>query len=93
LTDPWRVKGKKTRVFVNPVYERGVLIRWCRKAYEEFLEDYCELVVMLLPLRKTGISFLARRKADIEFRIIEERLHFSGAKLGAPFDSVVAVIR
>ncbi len=48
---------------------------------------------MLLPLRKTGVSFLARRKADIEFRILEKRLHFSNAELGAPFDSVVAVIK
>ena len=48
---------------------------------------------MLLPLRKTGISFLARRKADIEFRILEKRIKFGDAENGAPFDSVVVIIR
>lgn len=92
---------------------------------------------MLLPLRATGIVFLAKRKANIEFRIVVERLVFGhpccrpGCKvviradtpyyldkknklqycckkcaastdtpklleeklLGAPFDSVVAVIK
>lgn len=112
-------------------------MKWCRKAFGEFKNGNCELVVLLLPLRATGIVFLAKRKANIEFRIIVDRLvfghpccrpdckvviraetpyyldkknklqycsekcadHTSTKKqleeklLGAPFDSVVAVVR
>lgn len=52
------------------------MVKWCRKAFSEFKKDYVELVVMLLPLRATGIVFLAKRKANIEFRIVVERLVF-----------------
>ena len=76
MTDPWIVKCKKTRAYCNPIYDRGELVKWCRKAFSEFKNGNCELIVMLLPLRATGIVFLAKRKANIEFRIIVERLVF-----------------
>ncbi len=70
------MKRKKTRAYCNPIYDRGELVKWCRKAFSEFKNGNCELVVLLLPLRATGIVFLAKRKANIEFRIVVERLVF-----------------
>lgn len=52
------------------------MVKWCRKAFEEFKQGTCEIVVMLLPLRATGMVFLAKRKAGIEFRILKNRLVF-----------------
>lgn len=92
LTKRWIIKSKKKlRVFLNPPYDRKLMQRFIKKAYQEFKEDRIELVVFLLPLRATALKFLVKLHEKTEFRLLERRLIFGDAKDGAPFDSVIAI--
>ncbi len=92
LTKRWIIKSKKKlRVFLNPPYDRKLMQRFIKKAYQEFKEGRIELVVFLLPLRATALKFLVKLHEKTEFRLLERRLIFGDAKDGAPFDSVIAI--
>ena len=96
LTKRWIIKSKpkkKLRIYENPPYDRKLMERFIKKTYVEFKEGRAELAVFLLPLRGTALRFLVKLKEDIEFRLLEKRLIFGDAKNGAPFDSVVAVMK
>lgn len=78
------------RVFCNPPYG-AELKHWVRKCYEESRKPDT-LVVMLIPARTDTNYFheYIYHKAK-EIRFIRGRLHFNGAKHGAPFPSMVVI--
>lgn len=78
-------------IWCNPPY--GIEIEdWCRKASEEYMKDYCEFIVMLIPARTDTKWFhkyvLPHARLIIPIR---GRLKFRGLKQSAPFPSVLAV--
>lgn len=82
--------GGGQRVFCNPPYGRQIK-DWVKKCYMESRAPDT-LVVMLIPAR-TDTSYFHEyiyRKAR-EIRFVKGRLHFNGAKAGAPFPSMVVV--
>lgn len=94
LTKRWIIKSnEKLRVFLNPPYDRKLMERFIKKTYQEFKEGRIELAVFLLPLRGTALRFLVKLDENIEFRLLEKRLKFGTAELGAPFDSVIAILK
>ena len=96
LTKRWIIKSKpktKLRIYENPPYDRKLMERFIKKTWQEFCEGRAELAVFLLPLRGTALRFLIKLKKDVEFRLLEKRLKFGDAKDGAPFDSVVAILK
>jgi len=76
------------RVFCNPPYGRKIG-KWARKCFEASQNG--ALVVLLVPARTDTRWFhdWVQGKADIEF--ISRRLRFGGAKMNAPFPSMLAV--
>ena len=84
------------RVFCNPPYGRE-LGKWVKKAYEESLKEYCELVVLLIPSR-TDTSYwhdFIFNKAQ-EIRFLRGRIKFEvngQASDPAPFPSAVIVFK
>jgi len=97
LVKPWVIKKhpkKKLRVFLNPPYDRKLMERFIKRTCVEFVEGKIEFAVLLLPLRATAVRYLIREfHKQVEFRLLEERLKFGKAELGAPFDSVVAILQ
>uniref|UniRef100_A0A6M3IYU3 Putative methyltransferase n=1 Tax=viral metagenome TaxID=1070528 RepID=A0A6M3IYU3_9ZZZZ len=78
------------RNFVNPPYGREIG-KWCAKALEEARKG--KLVVMLIPARTdTRWWHEYIMKAD-EIRLIKGRLRFDDGTVGAPFPSVVVVLK
>ena len=86
LEQEWR-----GRVFCNPPYGRGV--RKCvKKAYEESLKDYNELIVLLIPSRTDTTYWhdFIFGKAEIDF--LRGRLKFEvdgEPRNAAPFPSAI----
>ena len=96
LTKRWIIKSKplkKLRVFLNPPYDRKLMERFIKKTYQEYKEGRIELAVFLLPLRGTALRFLVKLDENTEFRLLEKRLKFGSAENGAPFDSVIAILK
>lgn len=85
---PW-----KGRVFVNPPY--SAIGEWVKKAVDEVGKGNAELVVFLVPARTHTRWFheYFYRKSNVEIRFLKGRLRFEGGKTGAPFPSMVVVIR
>lgn len=87
------------RVWVNPPYSDWQ--RWVRKAYQEVWNNYCKVVVMLLPARTDTKAFHAylwdsincEPKYGVMLDFIKGRIKFKHTLHGAPFPSVVAVIQ
>lgn len=89
LVIPWR----GPTVYLNPPYGR-VLPLWVRKALDEMAAGRVRLLLMLLPARTDTRWFhdLIMPNA-LEIRFLRGRLHFNGAKGGAPFPSMLVVVR
>ena len=87
LKDPWH-----GRTFCNPPYKRKLIDKWIWRAWMQFKNGNCELVVLLIPFRNSKWFQFLRRKGA-EFRLCDKRLKFSDAKEGAPFDSVIAILK
>jgi len=94
LTKRWFIENPltKLRVYLNPPYDRKLMERFIKKAYQEMIEGRIEIVVFLLPLRGTALRFLVKLNKNVEFRLLEKRLVFGDADNGAPFDSVIAIL-
>ena len=77
-------------VWCNPPYGKEI-IRWVKKASEEYEKPYCRFVVMLLPARTDTRWFqkYVYNKAFLWF--VDGRLKFGGSETSAPFPSMVAV--
>lgn len=88
LKEPWH-----GRVFLNPEYGRSSTKRWVLKGWKELFMGHIELVVFLLPSRTGTDWFQFLMLKEAEFRINRGRLKFGDAKTGAPFDSLVAILR
>ena len=80
------------RVYVNPVYGRGVE-KWIKKAYDSVQSGDAELVVMLLPARTDTKAFHTYIYGKAEIRFIKGRLKFNDGANPAPFPSMVCVFR
>jgi len=97
LVKVWIIKKKpkkKLRIFLNPPYDRKLMERFIKKTCVLFVQGRVEVAVFLLPFRATAVRYLVRQfHKKVEFRLLDDRVHFSGAELGAPFDSVIAVLR
>lgn len=81
------------RVWLNPPYSRGQLVRWLAKACEETRdpESGC-LVVALLPVATSTVwwrEYVAARAAVITY--LPKRVRFVGASGSPRFDSAVVV--
>lgn len=79
LTKRWKLKKnikKKLRAYINPPYDRKLMERFIKKAYQELREGRMEIAVFLLPLRSTAIRFLVKLDEETEFRVLEDRLIF-----------------
>jgi site-specific DNA-methyltransferase (adenine-specific) len=77
-------------VWCNPPYGRE-LYHWVRKAADSAREGAA--VVMLLPSRTGAAWFHELALPLAEIRFIRGRLRFSGSKINAPFDSLIAVFK
>lgn len=86
LAQSWRGE----RVYCNPPYGREIG-KWVKKATEE--ANGGALVVMLLPARTDTLWFHKYVYKKHEIRFIRGRLHFNEARAGAPFPSMVVVIK
>jgi len=99
LRNDWTRELKKTRAFINPGYERGVLMMWVQKASKEINLGHCELAVFLIPFRNSDF-FKKLRKKNAEFRLCDHRIKFKAADKSsnnqgnsAPFDSCIAILQ
>jgi len=74
--------------YVNPPYSES--LKWVKKAYEESLKG--KTVVMLIPSRMGRDWFhdYILPHAE-EIRFVRGRLHFSGHRNSAPFNSIIVV--
>ncbi len=74
------------RVFVNPPYSRGSLIKWTKKAYQES-RGGC-LAVMLIPSRTSTEYWHRYAMQAYEIRFIDQRVKFidpeTGQEAGSP---------
>lgn len=78
--------------FCNPPYGRKITGLWVSKGiYEWVTRD--ATVVFLLPSRTDTKWFHKLLKVEAEFRFIKGRLKFDDQKNGAPFPSVIVVLR
>lgn len=77
------------RTFLNPPYGRG-LSAWMEKAYRESRRG-SNLVVALIPARTDTKWWHEWVMKAAEVRFVRGRLHFVGAKNGAPFPSAVVI--
>lgn len=83
---------KGERVFCNPPYGREIS-KWVKKAFDEVCSNECELVVMLIPSRTDTSYFHEYIYQKFDVRFIRGRLHFNESKQGAPFPSMVVVMK
>jgi site-specific DNA-methyltransferase (adenine-specific) len=86
LAQPWT-----GRVWCNPPYGRTIAL-WLRKALESVQSGSAEVVVCLVPAR-TDTRWWHDYAARGEVEYLKGRIHFGGAKAGAPFPSAVVVFR
>lgn len=88
LAQSWRGEV----VFCNPPYGRDIS-KWVAKAYAETLSGGAKLVVLLIPARTDTAYFHDYIYKKHEIRFVRGRLHFNESKCGAPFPSMVVVMR
>jgi len=97
LVKPWIIKKhpkKKLRVFENPPYDRKLMERFIMKTCMLFFQGKIELAVFLLPFRASAVRYLIKHfHKKVEFRLLIDRVRFGTAENGAPFDSVVAILK
>lgn len=80
-------------VYCNPPYGRD-LAKWVKKASDEVIRGGgSTFVVMLIPARTDTSYFHDYIYKRHEVRFIRGRLHFNESKCGAPFPSMVVVMR
>ena len=77
-------------VFCNPPYGREI-VEWVKKCHSEAQKGVT--VVMLIPARTDTSYFHDYIYGKYEIRFVRGRLHFNESKQGAPFPSMVVVMR
>lgn len=88
LAQSWRGE----RVFCNPPYGREIG-KWVKKAHEETVGGGVDIVALLLPARTDTRYFHEYIYNRHEVRFVRGRLHFNESTAGAPFPSMVVVMR
>lgn len=88
LAQSWRGEV----VFCNPPYGRDIS-KWVAKAYAETLSGEAKLVVLFIPARTDTAYFHDYIYKKHEIRFVRGRLHFNESNCGAPFPSMVVVMR
>lgn len=88
LAQSWRGET----VFCNPPYGRDIS-KWVAKAFAETAAGGGTIVVMLIPARTDTAYFHDYIYGKHEIRFVRGRLHFNDSKAGAPFPSMVVVMR
>ena len=80
-------------VFCNPPYGRK-LYSWVEKAYQEAQKENT-IVVLLIPSRTDTRYFheFLYNKDNVDLYFIKGRLKFGNSIYGAPFPSLIAIIR
>ena len=80
-------------VYCNPPYGRKIY-DWIKKCYYENKKNNIT-VVLLIPSRTDTRYFheFLYQKSNIELRFIKGRLKFGNSKTGAPFPSLVAIMK
>jgi phage N-6-adenine-methyltransferase len=86
LAQPWH-----GRIFLNPPYGRQVA-KWIRKLTDEFDAGRVTEVVALLKMASDTLWFQPLVERGAVLCLVHGRLHFSDAKAGATFPSVVAYL-
>lgn len=79
------------RVFCNPPYSRGNIIKWLKKAYEEVEINGCELAVVLIPGNTATKYFHKYCMKAKELIFVKGRLKFGNYKGSPRFSSVLVV--
>ena len=95
LNQPWALEyWIKSKVFCNPPYWR-VLKDWVAKASAEIKQDYCDLIVMLIPARTDTRYFheYIYKKENVEIEFLKWRLKFWDSKNSAPFPSMLVIFK
>lgn len=87
LAQSWH--GEK--VFCNPPYGRDIA-KWVKKAHEE-VAGGGTTVVMLIPARTDTAYFHDFIYGKYEIRFVRGRLHFNESRAGAPFPSMVVIMK
>lgn len=79
-------------IWCNPPYSKQIG-KWVKKASEEAAKG--ATIVMLIPSRTETKWFhdYIYKKENVEIRFVKGRIYFSGAKVNAPFPSMVVVFR
>lgn len=87
----WLAQGN---IWLNPPYSRGLQAYFIARASIEVMSQCNGVVVCLLPARtdtKLFHNWLWKRP-NVEIEFLKGRLKFKGAKQGAPFPSMIAVL-
>ena len=81
-----------SRAFLNPKYSQTE--RWVGKVWVEMCEGRCDLAVFLVPARTDTdwFQFIVKKVKD-PIRCINKRVRFGNAKTGAPFPSIIIILR
>jgi len=79
------------RVFMNPPYGRE-LIKWMRKAWNEYFSGHCRVIVCLIPSRTDTKWWHEYAMRATEIRFIRGRVRFYNNR-PAPFPSAVVIFR
>lgn len=82
---------KGERVFCNPPYGKEIA-SWVKKCDTE-IKNGAELIVMLIPSRTDTKYFHEYIYKKHEIRFLAGRLHFNESKQGAPFPSMLVIMR
>ena len=79
------------RVWLNPPYGRADTANWVKRAARRD----ADVAVLLLPSRTSNAWFhdYLWNKEGVEVEFIRGRLKFGGSEHGAPFPSMVAIIK
>lgn len=93
LSEAWGTKEKPNRIYLNPPYGRKLTKRWIFKAWQELQFGNIELAVFLLPDRMGTDWAIFLLNKGAEFRANRGRLKFGNASEGAPFDSIIVILR
>lgn len=88
LNRPW-----SGNVWCNPPYSN--ISEWVKKACFETNMGGCDVVVLLIPARTDTRWFheYLYNKPNVELRFIRGRLKFGDSKNGAPFPSMLAILK
>lgn len=80
-------------VFCNPPYGRKIY-DWIKKSFEESKKNNT-IVVLLIPSRTDTKYFheFLYKKDNVELRFLKGRIKFGNSDHGAPFPSLIAIMR